>query len=220
MKIAQIAGFLGSGKTTLLIELARELGRRGVRAAIVVNDVGEVSVDARTLDDFGLKARQLPDGCICCQIAGELADTLTLLYRSFQPELVLVEPTGVAQPWKVKRASEYSEGGAPTAISHAPVITLLDAARIDLLLRAVRRPVETQVREADIIAINKVDVAATDALARAREFARAVNPQARIIETSALQAQGVEALVEAILNEQSSRYDDRRAQALAERSRR
>ncbi len=215
MKIAQIAGFLGSGKTTLLVEMARALSRRGVRTAIVVNDIGDVSVDARFLEDFGLQAKQLADGCICCQIAGQLADTLTVLEREFKPDLVLVEPTGVAQPWKVKRASEYSEGGAD--LTHAPVIALLDAARIGLLLKAVRRPVESQLRDADIIAINKVDIADADSLAQARDFARAVNEQARIVETSALRAQGTDALVEAILAEQSARYEDIHARALAER---
>ncbi len=218
MKIAQIAGFLGSGKTTLLIKVAGAISRRGVRAAIVVNDIGEVSVDARFLDDFGLKARQLPDGCICCQIAGDLANTLAILYSNIQPELVLVEPTGVAQPWKVKRASEYSEGAEGVTITHAPVITLLDASRIDLLLRAVRRAVESQLRDADIIAINKVDVADAASVAQARDAARAVNEKARIIEISALQAQGTEALIEAILNEQSVRYEDHYLQALAGQS--
>ena len=215
MKIAQIAGFLGSGKTTLLIEMARAFSRRGVRTAIVVNDIGDVSVDARFLEDFGLRAKQLADGCICCQISGLLADTLTTLQREFRPDLVLVEPTGVAQPWKVKRATEFSEGGAD--LRHAPVITLLDASRIDLLLKAVRRPVESQLRDADIIAINKVDIADADSLARAHDFARTVNEKARIVETSALRAQGTDALVEAILAEQSPRYEDIHARALAER---
>ena len=215
MKVAQIAGFLGSGKTTLLIEVARALSRRGVRAAIVVNDIGDVSVDARFLEDFGLRASQLADGCICCQIAGQLADTLPILQRGFQPDLVIVEPTGVAQPWKVKRATEFSEGGAD--LTHAPVITLLDASRIDLLLRAVRRVVESQLRDADIIAINKVDAADAGALARAHDFARSVNERARIVETSALLAQGTDGLIEAILAEQSPRYEDIHARALAER---
>lgn len=215
MKIAQIAGFLGSGKTTLLIEMARALSRRGVRTALVVNDIGDVSVDARFLEDFGLQAKQLADGCICCQIAGQLADTLTILEREFKPDLVLVEPTGVAQPWKVKRASEFSESGAD--LTHAPVITLLDASRIDLLLRAVRRVVESQLRDADIIAINKVDAADAGALARTHDFARSVNERARIVETSALLAQGTDELIEAILAGQSPRYEDIHARALAER---
>ena len=102
MKIAQIAGFLGSGKTTLLIGVARALSKRGVRMALIVNDIGDVSVDARFIEDYGLQARQLADGCICCQISGQLANTLTRLYETFRPELVLIEPTGVAQPWKIK----------------------------------------------------------------------------------------------------------------------
>lgn len=217
MKIAQIAGFLGSGKTTLLIELARELSRRRVRTALIVNDIGDVSVDARFLEDHGLQARQIADGCICCQLSGQLSNTLARLFEAFQPELVLIEPTGVALPWKIKRASEFSEGRAPTGITHAPVITLFDPSRIELLLKAVRRPVEAQLRDAQIIVINKVDAADAGQLARAREFVREVNASARVLEISALRGEGVDVLVDAILSEHSMRYEVIHALALAER---
>ena len=219
MRIAQITGFLGSGKTTLLIDVAGSLSRRGIRTAIIMNDIGEVSVDARVLDDLGLEAKELPDGCICCQISGQLADTLSTIQEKIQPEFVLVEPTGVAKPWMVKRATEYTEGSGPAVISHAPVITLLDASRIDLLLRAVRRTVESQLREANIIVINKVDVADSDALSQAHAFAREANAHARIVEASVLHKQGTDALVEAILSEQSTRYEEHYDQAQAKRVR-
>ena len=79
MKIAQIAGFLGSGKTTLLIGVARALSKRGVRMALIVNDIGDVSVDARFIEDYGLQARQLADGCICCaEISSTRASGVTV----------------------------------------------------------------------------------------------------------------------------------------------
>ena len=98
MKIAQIAGFLGSGKTTALMKIVDGLVKRGHKIAIVVNDVGDISVDARFIEAHGLKAKEISGGCICCQIAGSFAETLAKLHDSFDPDIVIVEPSGVAIP--------------------------------------------------------------------------------------------------------------------------
>lgn len=105
MKIAQIAGFLGSGKTTALMRIVDGLVSRKNRVAIVVNDVGDISVDAKFIEAHGLKAKEISGGCICCQIAGSFAETLAMLHDSFDPDIVIVEPSGVAIPWGLKRAA-------------------------------------------------------------------------------------------------------------------
>lgn len=208
MKIAQIAGFLGSGKTTALISVAKELSKKNKKVAIVVNDIGDISVDGKILSDYGLQAKEIANGCICCQIAGSFAETVALLYRSFNPDIVIVEPTGVAVPYAVKRASEYAEEEVPVRISHAPVITLVDSVRVELLMKAVRRLVETQVREADVVAINKIDAASSALVLKAEEFAKSVNQKARILRISGKTGEGIPEIVDIILNETGSRYED------------
>ncbi len=209
MKIAQIAGFLGSGKTSLLMEIAQGLVNNKKKVAIVVNDIGDVPVDGKIIEDFGLKAKELANGCICCQIATDFANTLTILHQEFNPDIVLVEPTGIAVPWMVKRAAEYSEAEEIIKISHAPVITLIDAFRIDMLKKAVKRLIETQVREADVLAINKVDIAPPEKINEAEELAKDINPEARITHTSAVTKEGVDKVVDIILKEESMRYQDK-----------
>ena len=200
MKIVQIAGFLGSGKTTALIKIAKELSERKKRTAIVVNDIGDVPVDGKFLEDYGLKAKEIANGCICCQVSGSFAETLSLLYQSFNPDIVIVEPTGVASPETVKNVAEYAEVDSSLRIQHAPVVTLVDSIRIDLLLKAVRKLVEKQIREADVIGVNKIDAAKEDMIAKSEEFARNLNKQARILRMSGKTGNGISKIVSIILD--------------------
>ncbi len=208
MKIAQIAGFLGSGKTTLLITIAKDLVQRGHRIAIIVNDVGEINVDAKFIESYGLKAKEISGGCICCQIAGSFANTLAILHDTFKPDIVIVEPSGVAIPWGLKRAAEYSEAETDVVIEHAPVVTLVDATRIDMLIDAVRRLVETQIREADVCLINKVDVATQEQIEKSRKLIQNINPRAEILLASNRTGQGIKEVADIIEKRISPRYDE------------
>ncbi len=210
MKISQIAGFLGSGKTTALMLIVDELVKRGHRIAIVVNDVGDISVDARFIEAHGLKAKEISGGCICCQIAGTFAETLAKLHDSFDPDIVIVEPSGVAIPWGLKRAAEYSEAKTEVHIEHAPVITLVDATRIELLMKSVKRLVETQIREADLCFVNKVDAATDEQIEMTREVIRSINPNARIERMSSQTKEGIQLACDAIETGKSDRYDEAR----------
>ena len=208
MKIAQIAGFLGSGKTTLLITIAKDLVQRGHRIAIIVNDVGEINVDAKFIESYGLKAKEISGGCICCQIAGSFANTLAILHNTFKPDIVIVEPSGVAIPWGLKRAAEYSEAETDVVIEHAPVVTLVDSTRIDMLIDAVKRLVETQIREADVCLINKVDAATQEQIEKSRKLIQNINPRAEIMLASNRTGQGIKEVADIIEKRISPRYDE------------
>lgn len=208
MKIAQIAGFLGSGKTTFLIEVAKELVSRGHRIAIIVNDVGDINVDAKFIESYGLKAKEISGGCICCQIAGSFATTVATLYNTFKPDIIIVEPSGVAIPWGLKRAAEYSEEEMEAKIEHTPVLTLVDSVRIDVLMESVRRLVETQIREADVVLINKVDASTPEKIKKAVDLVKSINPTAEILYGSGRTLQGVKEIATIMETRVSPRYDE------------
>lgn len=208
VKISQIAGFLGSGKTTALMKIVDELMIRGNKVAIVVNDVGDISVDAKFVEAHGLKVKEISGGCICCQIAGSFAETIAKLYDNYHPEIVIVEPSGVAIPWGLKRAAEYSEAKTDVVITHAPVITLVDSTRIEMLIRAVKRLVETQIREADVCFVNKVDAATPEQIRKTEEFIKDINPTAEITHMSSESGEGISHACDLIESGVSSRYDD------------
>lgn len=208
VKLSQIAGFLGSGKTTALMKIVDELVKRGDKVAIIVNDVGDISVDAKFIEAHGLKAKEISGGCICCQIAGTFAETVAQIYDTFKPDIIIVEPSGVAIPWGLKRAAEYAEGKTEVIIEHAPVITLVDASRIDMLARAVKRLVETQIREADVCFVNKVDIATKEEVKKAEELIRGMNDTAEIAYMSAETGEGIAYACDLIEKKKSARYDD------------
>jgi G3E family GTPase len=168
MKITQVAGFLGCGKTTLMLQLSRGLANGGQRkVALVVNEIGEIPVDGKIIEESGMQVKDIGGGCICCEVAATFAKTLYRLYKDFRPEHVLVEPTGVAVPHQVKLAARM--GGRDAKISLGPAIVLFDATRPAELLdmHMLGQLVTTQVKDADIIAVSKVD-AVDAALCRKR----------------------------------------------------
>lgn len=199
MKIVQIAGFLGSGKTTLLLRLSRALADdHGLKVALVVNEIGEIPVDGKVMEESGMKVKDIGGGCICCEVAGTFARTLAQLYRDFSPDVVLVEPTGVAIPRQVKAAAAMGGRSAPVEIG--PVVVLFDATRADELLdmELMGRLVTSQLADADIVAVSKIDVVSSEEVARAAAAAREIIPGAVFVPVSSVTGEGFDALIEHI----------------------
>jgi G3E family GTPase len=201
MKITQIAGFLGCGKTTLLLKLSQVLrGDNERKIALVVNEIGEIPVDGKVMEESGMQVKDIGGGCICCEVASSFAKTLTQLYKAFKPDHVLVEPTGVAVPHQVKLAA--SMGGRDAKISMGPAIVLFDATRPAELLDMdmLGTLVTTQVKDGDIIAISKVDavdeVAVIDSAKRIRDY----NSKAEIINLSSFKDLGIDELAQRIID--------------------
>ncbi len=201
MQITQIAGFLGCGKTTLMLQLSRKLANGGQRkVALVVNEIGEIPVDGKIIEESGMQVKDIGGGCICCEVAATFAKTIYAIYREFKPEHVLVEPTGVAVPHQVKLAARMS--GRDAKISIGPAIVLFDATRPAELLDMdmLGQLVTTQVKDADIIAISKVDAVEPAAVAEAADNVAEINRRADIIHLSSFTGLGIDGLVDRILN--------------------
>jgi G3E family GTPase len=201
MKITQIAGFLGCGKTTLILELSRTLAGEGERkVALVVNEIGEIPVDGKIIEESGMQVKDIGGGCICCEVASTFAKTIYRLYKDFGPDLVLVEPTGVAVPHQVKLAARM--GGRDAKISLGPAIVLFDATRPAELLDMdmLGQLVTTQVKDADILAISKVDAVSAEEADEAENKVREVNAAAPVVRLSSFTGKGVDRLADAVLN--------------------
>ncbi len=198
MKLVQIAGYLGSGKTTLILTLVKELSGGGSKVAVLVNDVGEVSVDGRVMEKYGLAVKDIGGGCICCQVAGNMRKTLELLAKNYQPDVTIVEPTGIAVPNAVR---EIAQTLAPKNNMRIGVtVVLFDTSRAEKLLGydTLKRLVSTQLRDADIIALNKVDVASDEKIDQSRAAVQQINPQAEIVRLSNRTGEGVQTIAQAV----------------------
>ncbi len=198
MKLVQIAGYLGSGKTTLILTLVKELSQKGIKVAVLVNDVGEVSVDGRVMEKYGLAVKDIGGGCICCQVAGNMRKTQELLARNYRPDVTIVEPTGIAVPSAVR---EIAQTLAPKHnMCMGVTVVLFDTSRVEKLLGydTLKRLVSTQLRDADIIALNKVDAASVEKIEQSRAAVQRINPRAEIVRLSNRTGEGIAAIAQAV----------------------
>lgn len=115
MKIIIISGFLGSGKTTLLLSLARFFAGSGFETAIIENEIGNVPVDSILLKSEGFSVRELFAGCICCSIRQDLSAAVQDIKQTVNPDILLIEPTGVAAPGIVTDIISESLGDGDSA---------------------------------------------------------------------------------------------------------
>lgn len=151
------------------------------------------------IEESGMQVKDIGGGCICCEVAATFAKTIYRLYKDFAPDHVLVEPTGVAVPHQVKLAARM--GGRDAKIDLGPAIVLFDATRPAELLdmEMLGQLVTTQVRDADIIAISKVDAVEETDIKDSSRRVREYNAKAEILNLSSFSGLGVEQLVNRIM---------------------
>jgi G3E family GTPase len=181
MHLLLIAGFLGSGKTTLIIRLARAARESGRRVAILVNEIGEIGIDDQLMRQLALDVWELVSGCICCTLSGDLINTLQMLDREYAPDLVVLEPSGVAEPGNILKMLPYYRGRPLASVRS---ITLIDPLRLSMLYEVLTPLITAQIQRADMVLVTKTDVASAEEIAQARQIASELNPAARIFCTS------------------------------------
>jgi G3E family GTPase len=191
MIICQLAGFLGSGKTTLLIRLGTELSRSGKRVAIIVNEVGEVGVDGAVIDSFGLQSVEITEGCICCSLSGSLQNTLKKLAKEFKPDIIMIEPTGIALPSIIVKLVRTAMVGEERMFT----ICIIDAFRAAKLFEEANLFVSRQIVGADIVAVNKIDLVDQTVRDEVTEVIQGMSPGSEIVYISAKNGDGVRPLV-------------------------
>lgn len=177
MKLLIVSGFLGAGKTTLILHLARTITNGGQRLAILVNEIGEIGIDDQLMRRLGHSVWELYSGCICCTLSGDLVSTLHQLDSEYQPDLVIVEPTGIAEPGKIHQALQYYRGRPLESIR---TIGIIDPLRLPMMWEILTPLITDQIQGADLLLINKADLAGAEEIAQAEKLARELNPRAPI----------------------------------------
>ncbi|MFN4293758.1 MAG: CobW family GTP-binding protein [Thermoflexales bacterium] len=174
-----VTGFLGAGKTTLLRNLIRSDFAVGRRIAFIVNDLADVDVDgqllAQEVGEAGVVAR-LSSGCICCTIRDEFEATLRQIIEAHQPDMVVVESSGVTNPRAVLHGLHHPR------LRLDSVISVIDAERFLEYMR-YSTAVETQVYMADFVLLNKRDLVTPEQLAQVEAQVRRFNRKCAIIPT-------------------------------------
>lgn len=177
-----IGGFLGSGKTTTVINVGKELAERGHTVAIIVNEVGEVGIDGDLISKYGLDTKEITNGCICCTLKLNMKTTLTELYHSYNPDYILVEPSGIAFPNLIKKELELMNFG--DNIKVAPLVTLIDGSRFKDIMKSVKVYALRQIEDAEILVINKADLVEPIKMSVLVDSVQQLNSSARVINMS------------------------------------
>lgn len=175
-----ISGYLGAGKTTLLNHLLADAAMHGRRLALVINEFGELGIDAKLLRPGGYRTYEIDKGSIFCIC------TKTDLIAAFneiaiqKPDLVLIEATGLAEPRDLGSVLDMPDLAAAFAVSaNVCVVDPISLPKVLVTLKAV----EAQIREADLVIVNKCDIAGTAQIEQATALIAARNANVPCIVT-------------------------------------
>ncbi len=199
-----LTGYLGSGKTTLLNRILAN--RRGIRFAVIVNDLGEVNIDADLIERGGVVNQKddnlvaLQNGCICCTLKMDLVEQLRDIISQRRFDYIVIEASGICEPEPIAQTicsiptmgPEYIKDGIPVVDS---IVTVVDALRMkdefgsghDLLRPGLAEDdlenlVIQQIEFCNIILLNKASDVSDSERGRIREIIRAIQPKADIID--------------------------------------
>lgn len=199
-----LTGYLGSGKTTLLNRILNN--RRGIKFAVIVNDIGEVNIDADLIEKGGIVGKKddnlvaLQNGCICCTLKMDLVEQLRDVVSQHRFDYIVIEASGICEPAPIAQTicsiptmgAEYVRDGIPVVDS---IVTVVDALRMkdefaggNNLLRPnldeddIENLVIQQIEFCNIILLNKASEVSPDELSRIHGIIRALQPKAEIIE--------------------------------------
>lgn len=198
-----LTGYLGSGKTTLLNRILSN--RRGIRFAVIVNDIGEVNIDADLIQQGGVVQEEddslvaLQNGCICCTLKMDLVEQLHDIIASGRFDYIVIEASGICEPAPIAQTicsvpqmdNRYEPGTGPRLDS---IVTVVDALRLrdefkgglDLLAEHIAEEdienlVIQQIEFCNIILLNKAGEVSAEELERTKQVIRALQPKAEII---------------------------------------
>ena len=202
-----LTGYLGSGKTTLLNRILTN--RRGIRFAVIVNDIGEVNIDAELIQKGGVVAQQddnlvaLQNGCICCSLKMDLVEQLRDLCAQQCFDYIVIEASGICEPAPIAQTICSYSSLSPIANSPSPkldaVVTVVDALRMkdefveplspiansQLTIAKVEdlaSLVVEQIEFCNLILLNKVSEVSAEEREHIRAILRAIQPKAKIID--------------------------------------
>ena len=210
-KIDIVSGFLGAGKTTLIKKMVKE-AYQGEKLVLIENEFGEISIDGGFLKDAGIQISEMSSGCICCSLVGDFGKALREVKEQFQPDRILIEPSGVGKLSDVIVAVENTVADIPDMRLNS-FVTVADAGKVKVYMKNFGEFYNNQIESAGTIILSRTQKLTQEKLEAAAALLREKNPTAAILTTPWDQLDG-KTILAAV--EKVSRADERLEKMRAE----
>lgn len=203
MKIVLLTGYLGAGKTTLLNHILSN--DEGIRAAVIVNDIGEVNVDASLIRDGGLSKTDdlipMTNGCICCTLSDDLARQLGNIAQSGDFDYIIIEASGICEPipiaYTISAFCDQSKNGGKAPLDLDNIVAVVDCARMFDEFHGGKDLLADNIDEDDIeslliqqlefcttVVLNKTDKVTPEQISELKAIVRSLQKDAKIVEAT------------------------------------
>ena len=179
-KIDIISGFLGAGKTTLIKKLLGE-ALKGQQVVLIENEFGEIGIDGGFLKDAGVNITEMNSGCICCSLVGDFGTALKDVITKFNPDRIIIEPSGVGKLSDVIKAVQGVAEDAPIELNS--LVTVADANKCKMYMKNFGEFYNNQVESAHTIVLSRTQNMKQDKLEACVAMIREHNKEAAVITT-------------------------------------
>ncbi len=179
-KIDIVSGFLGAGKTTLIKKLLNE-ALKDSKVVLIENEFGEIGIDGGFLKDAGIEIKEMNSGCICCSLVGDFGTSLKEVMKTYQPERILIEPSGVGKLSDVMKAVQDVIDEHEVVLNSA--VAVVDASKCKMYIKNFGEFFINQIEHAGTIILSRTGNISEEKLKKAVELIREHNTKATIITT-------------------------------------
>ena len=179
MKIDIYSGFLGAGKTTLIRKMISE-AYRGEKLVLIENEFGEIGIDSGFLQDAGINITEMNSGCICCSLVGDFGKALNQVISEYQPDRIVIEPSGVGKLSDVVAAVRKVTNDDVTL---GYTVAVVDATKVKVYMKNFGEFYNNQIETASTIVLSRTDNIAQEKLDAAVSLLREHNADAALVTT-------------------------------------
>ena len=186
-KIDIVSGFLGAGKTTLIKKLLAQ-SLANTKVVLIENEFGEIGIDGGFLKEAGIEIKEMNSGCICCSLVGDFGTSLKEVLHTYEPERILIEPSGVGKLSDVMKAVQDVIDGNDVVLNSA--VAVVDASKCKMYIKNFGEFFINQIEYAGTIVLSRTGDISEEKLNKAIELIREHNEKAVIITTPWDQIEG------------------------------